>query len=80
MALFSRTPRATPLPEDEQPVPESAALISLRNIEKSFPHGASRTWVLRRIAADIQAGEFVSIMGPSGAGKSTLLQDRKSVV
>ena len=73
MALFSRTPRATPLPEDEQPVPESAALISLRNIEKSFPHGASRTWVLRRIAADIQAGEFVSIMGPSGAGKSTLL-------
>jgi ABC-type lipoprotein export system ATPase subunit len=29
--------------------------------------------VLRRVNADIQEGEFVSIMGPSGAGKSTLL-------
>ncbi len=48
-------------------------MISLRNIEKSFPHGPTRTYVLRRIDLDIQAGEFVSIMGPSGAGKSTLL-------
>jgi ABC-type lipoprotein export system ATPase subunit len=48
-------------------------MISLRNIEKSFPLGPARTYVLRRIDLDIQAGEFVSIMGPSGAGKSTLL-------
>jgi putative ABC transport system ATP-binding protein len=48
-------------------------LTSLRNIEKSFPHGVGRTYVLRRINLDIQEGEFVSIMGPSGAGKSTLL-------
>src|SRR6204780_3113247 len=48
-------------------------LISLRNIEKSFPHGVGRTYVLRRLNADIKEGEFVSIMGPSGAGKSTLL-------
>ena len=48
-------------------------LISLRNLEKSYPTGADRTYVLRRIAADIKEGEFVSIMGPSGAGKSTLL-------
>ncbi len=48
-------------------------LISLRNIEKSFPYGVGRTYVLRRIDLDIQDGEFVSIMGPSGAGKSTLL-------
>jgi putative ABC transport system ATP-binding protein len=48
-------------------------MISLRNIEKSFPHGPTRTYVLRRIDLDIQSGEFVSIMGPSGAGKSTLL-------
>jgi len=48
-------------------------MISLRNIEKSFPTGPTRTWVLRRIDLDIAAGEFVTIMGPSGAGKSTLL-------
>jgi putative ABC transport system ATP-binding protein len=48
-------------------------LISLRNLEKSYPAGHARSYVLRRIALDIQPGEFVSIMGPSGAGKSSLL-------
>src|SRR6476659_10087054 len=48
-------------------------LISLRNVEKSYPHGVGRTYVLRRVNCDIKEGEFVSIMGPSGAGKSTLL-------
>jgi putative ABC transport system ATP-binding protein len=49
------------------------AIISLRNIEKSFQQGVQRTYVLRRVTLDIKPGEFVSIMGPSGAGKSTLL-------
>jgi len=48
-------------------------IIALRNVEKSYPHGVGRTYVLRRITAEIREGEFVSIMGPSGAGKSTLL-------
>jgi len=48
-------------------------LISLRHLEKSYPQGPSRYYVLRQITADIDEGEFVSIMGPSGAGKSTLL-------
>jgi putative ABC transport system ATP-binding protein len=48
-------------------------MISLRNVEKAFQHGPTRTFVLRRVNLDIQQGEFVSIMGPSGAGKSTLL-------
>jgi ABC-type lipoprotein export system ATPase subunit len=48
-------------------------LISLRNLEKSYPQGPSRYYVLRQISAEIREGEFVSIMGPSGAGKSTLL-------
>src|SRR3982750_3178986 len=48
-------------------------LIGLRNLEKSYAHGTSRTYVLRRINVDVKEGEFISIMGPSGAGKSTLL-------
>src|SRR5947199_752294 len=48
-------------------------MIVLRNIEKYFEHGPTKTFVLRRINVDIKEGEFISIMGPSGAGKSTLL-------
>jgi putative ABC transport system ATP-binding protein len=48
-------------------------VISVRNLEKSYPKGVQRVYVLRRITLDFQPGEFVSIMGPSGAGKSTLL-------
>ena len=48
-------------------------LIQLRNIEKSYPAGAQKFYVLRRISLDVQPGEFVTFMGPSGAGKSTLL-------
>jgi putative ABC transport system ATP-binding protein len=48
-------------------------MISLRNVEKYFEHGPTKTYVLRRVNLDIKEGEFISIMGPSGAGKSTLL-------
>ena len=48
-------------------------MIVLRNIEKYFEHGPSKSFVLRRVNAEIKEGEFVSVMGPSGAGKSTLL-------
>ena len=75
MSFFSRSsPPATAAAsaaETESLAPN--ALIALRNIEKSYAHGTSRSYVLRRINVDIKEGEFVSIMGPSGAGKSTLL-------
>ena len=48
-------------------------MIRLQNIEKSYRHGLTQTFVLRRVNAEIKQGDFVSIMGPSGAGKSTLL-------
>jgi putative ABC transport system ATP-binding protein len=74
MAFF-KSSQPAPQPEilasDAAVAPQ--ALIALRNIEKSYAHGTSRTYVLRRISLDIKEGEFVSIMGPSGAGKSTLL-------
>ena len=48
-------------------------MISLKNLEKSYPVGPQRTYVLRQITLDIKQGEFVTVMGPSGAGKSTML-------
>jgi ABC-type lipoprotein export system ATPase subunit len=48
-------------------------VIQLRNLEKSYDTGGTKTFVLRQINFDVAPGEFVTIMGPSGAGKSTLL-------
>jgi ABC-type lipoprotein export system ATPase subunit len=48
-------------------------MIRLENIEKWYPTGNMKTFVLRRINLEVKQGEFVTIMGPSGAGKSTLL-------
>jgi putative ABC transport system ATP-binding protein len=71
--IFKRSSTTSELPDRESAAVANAPLVSLRNVEKSFQHGVSQTYVLRRINLDIKAGEFVSIMGPSGAGKSTLL-------
>ena len=73
MSFFSRqpAPQTDSIPADTALAPN--ALIGLRNLEKSYAHGTSRTYVLRRINVDVKEGEFISIMGPSGAGKSTLL-------
>ena len=49
------------------------ALIQLNNVERFYQTGPTRTWVLRRITAEINEGDFITIMGPSGSGKSTLL-------
>src|SRR5215208_6500269 len=69
MSFFSTSNR----PAAAEAVPYTGPLIQLRNVEKSFDTAAGRSFVLRRISADIAPGEFVTIMGPSGAGKSTLL-------
>ena len=69
MPLFAPTP-APPPPLDLAP---GAPLLTLRDVEKRYLLAGGVHYVLRRIALDVRAGEFVTIMGPSGAGKSTLL-------
>ncbi len=48
-------------------------MIELKNVERSYPLAGGRSWVLRNINLQIDAGQFVSIMGPSGSGKTSLL-------
>ena len=48
-------------------------MITLKQVEKTYPYKGGQTFVLRQIDFEIAAGDFVTIMGPSGSGKSTLL-------
>lgn len=48
-------------------------MIELKNLEKSWPQGSQRLWVLRNVNLAVREGEFLSVTGPSGSGKSSLL-------
>src|SRR5690606_11231918 len=48
-------------------------MIKLEHIFKWYPIGGTKSFVLKDINLEIEAGDFVSIMGPTGSGKSTLL-------
>ncbi|HLC27167.1 MAG TPA: ABC transporter ATP-binding protein [bacterium] len=50
------------------------ALISVRELHKSFPAGRQEIHVLRGLDLEVYAGEMLGIVGVSGVGKSTLLQ------
>ena len=48
--------------------------ISIRRVAKTFGEDTEKPFqALKEISAEIEAGEFVSVVGPSGCGKSTLM-------
>ena len=50
-----------------------SALISIRDVTKTYSRGKQPVQVLHGINLEIPKGDFVALMGPSGSGKTTLL-------
>jgi putative ABC transport system ATP-binding protein len=50
-----------------------AAIVSIKNLRKSYVRGKQKIDVLRALDLTVEEGEFLAIMGPSGSGKTTLL-------
>jgi putative ABC transport system ATP-binding protein len=49
------------------------AVVSLRNVTKSYVRGKQKVEVLHGVDLEIASGEFLALMGPSGSGKTTML-------
>ncbi len=64
---------AHPVEDGEGGDTDVTAVITARQLSKTFSNEGTQQHVLRNLDLSIEAGSFTIVMGPSGAGKSTLL-------
>jgi len=66
-------PSPTVLPEAPARAHDASALISMRDIWKTYEMGTEQVHALHGVSFDVPKGEYIAITGPSGSGKSTLM-------
>jgi putative ABC transport system ATP-binding protein len=54
-------------------VPDSDAVVTARDVIRTYGEGDAAVHALRGVSLDIAEGRLTAVMGPSGSGKSTLM-------
>ncbi|MGH3014206.1 MAG: ABC transporter ATP-binding protein, partial [Gaiellaceae bacterium] len=54
----------------QQPDSSNGAVVTARDVTRTYGAGETAVHALRGITLDVQRGKLTGIMGPSGSGKS----------